>query len=200
MCRWLRRIGEFAPLCYSIAALAAEITSLAWSTGLDLTLANNQGHTALHKAAYKGHGGLCRWLIANTALGCSQDAAKEPEEPIVDICAEAPEWPANHIAPECSLCDRSKDLVCCVGYRRDAGGYTPAMIAREQRHEALAEWLQLKQDESAARCGSSQLFQRQRQTEQQLVSTTEAVGAAGTAKKMQLTGPLGKLEEVVSEY
>ena len=138
MCRWLRRIGEFAPLCYSIAALAAEITSLAWSTGLDLTLANNQGHTALHKAAYKGHGGLCRWLIANTALGCSQDAAKEPEEPIVDICAEAPEWPANHIAPECSLCDRSKDLVCCVGYRRDAGGYTPAMIAREQRHEAFA--------------------------------------------------------------
>lgn len=200
MCRWLRRIGEFAPLCYSIAALAAEITSPAWSTGLDLTLANNQGHTALHKAAYKGHDGLCRWLIANTALGCSQDAAKEPEEPTVDICAEAPEWPANHIAPECSLCDRSKDRVCCVGYRRDAGGYTPAMIAREQRHEALAEWLQLKQDESAARCGSSQLFQRQRQTEQQLVSTTEAVGAAGTAKKMQLTGPLGKLEEVVSEY
>ena len=82
---------------------------------------------------------------------------------------------------------------CCIGYRRDAGGYTPAMIAREQRHEALAEWLQLKQDESASRCGARQHFQRLP------VSETQAKQMGCAAKKMQLTGPLGKLEEVVEQ-
>ena len=154
MCRWLKRIG------------------------LDLTLTNNQGHTALHKAAYKGHDTLCRWLVANTLLGCKHDAEKGGAQVGPTLVMQT---------------DRDETSECCIGYRRDAGGYTPAMIAREQRHEALAEWLQFKQDESAFRCGSTQHCQLQREEEQR-VSTSEAV----TAKKMQLTGPLGKLEEVGS--
>ena len=133
----------------------------------------------MHKAAYKGHDALCRWLIGNTALGCCQDTDKHnaEEEPRADSTGE--------------------NFECCIGYRRDAGGYTPAMIAREQGHEALAEWLQSKQDESAGRCVSSQGFHCERQTELK-VPIPGAVRATGTAKKMQLTGPLGKLEQVVS--
>ena len=143
-------------------------------------MANNQGHTALHKAAYKGHDTLCRWLIANTALGCSQDKEKVQQEPRGS--------------------DGSEEVVsgeqceCCIGYQRDAGGDTPAMNAREQRHGALAEWLQLKQDESASRCGT-----RQRVQHRLPVSETQATQMGGAGKKMQLTGPLGKLEEVVEQ-
>ena len=117
--------------------------------GLDLTLPNKQGHTALHKAAYKGHDALCHWLLANTALGC------------------------------CSASDGCCCSSCCVGFRRDAGGYTPAMIAREQRHEALAEWLQLKQDESASHCRCCR-----RRREQALDTPAgRARAAAGQVKK-----------------
>ena len=31
--------------------------------GLDCRVANKQGHTALHKAAYKGHSMLVKWLL-----------------------------------------------------------------------------------------------------------------------------------------
>lgn len=124
--------------------------------GLDLSLPNNQGHTALHKAAYKGHAALCRWLISNTCLGCSRGKAG------VDLSAE-----------------------CCVGFRRDAGGYTPAMIAREQRHEALAEWLQAQQEESTACCCFIKAG-----------GTADAGGGAVDDVQMKLTGPLGKLEIV----
>lgn len=189
-CRWLRDVGcnwrkvnDWGCNAAHWAALQGNLPMCRWlrRIGLDLTLANNQGHTALHKAAYKGHEMLCRWLIANTALGCRQDAEKDNAQvgPTLDNGTQAG-------------CDETSE--CCIGYRRDAGGYTPAMIAREQRHEALAEWLQLKQDESASRCASTQQCQLQRQEKQRLPSEE-----AGIAKKMQLTGPLGKLEEVVSD-
>jgi len=32
------------------------------SEGVDLAITNNQGHNALHKAAYGGHRELCEWL------------------------------------------------------------------------------------------------------------------------------------------
>jgi ankyrin repeat protein len=127
-----------------------------WYTyvGLDLSLPNKQGHTALHKAAYKGHDALCRWLIANTCLGCNR----------------------GKVGADTSV-------VCCVGFQRDAGGYTPAMIAREQRHEALAAWLQAQQEASAEYCPAAN-------------AGGENIAAAGDAAdvQMKLTGPLGKLE------
>jgi hypothetical protein len=113
------------------------------------------------------------------------------------------------------------------------------MIAREQRHEALAEWLQLKQDESASHCRccrrrreqaldtpagraraaagqvkkrsfwaiyiQKRWFYQDRlgthigKTPKRVVFPHQDVGAeeqVATTKKMQLTGPLGKLEEV----
>jgi len=148
------------------AALQGNLPMCVWlrKLGLDLSLANNQGHTALHKAAYKGHAPLCRWLIENTTLGCS----RKPQKPAAVLPEPEPE-------PE----PDSEAAACCAGFRRDGGGYTPAMIAREQRHEALATWLEAEQQSSCCARHSE---------------------PSTGAEPMQLTGPLGKLEvRVVSD-
>jgi hypothetical protein len=37
--------------------------------GLDISIINNNGHSALHKAASKGQSGVCAWLLNEECLG-----------------------------------------------------------------------------------------------------------------------------------
>ena len=70
------------------------------------------------------------------------------------------------------------EVALMVGFRADAGGYTPAMIASEQAHHELSSWLATFEQQQ----------QQQPQPQPQPPSTRGY-------SKLVLTGPLGKLEE-----
>ena len=156
MCIWLHRIG------------------------LSLSLANNQGHTALHKAAYKGHGELCRWLVGNTRLG------PQPETSTGSLTGYTNQCDDNPAATDGATGIRAEveeEELWCLGFIADAGGYTPSMIAREQRHSDLAEWL------SAMEVAHAPVGHRE-----------ERCPDSGEEKrKLVLTGPLGKLDHPPAE-
>lgn len=52
------------------AALSGNLQMCAWLAMVEVRLeqVNSQGHTALHKAAFKGHGAVVQWLLQHTAI------------------------------------------------------------------------------------------------------------------------------------
>ena len=77
-----------------------DMTKYLFDAGLDLWQANEQGHNALHKAAYGGHLELCRWLL-NVPSESSDDAMPVKQR--------------NEIAAaRASLCDKRGQSPACL--------------------------------------------------------------------------------------
>ena len=55
--RWGCNVAHFSCLAGSL-----EVAQWLAARGVDMAVANDQGHNALHKAAYGGHRELCAWL------------------------------------------------------------------------------------------------------------------------------------------
>ncbi|CAE8629330.1 unnamed protein product [Polarella glacialis] len=82
VCNWFvleARANLHAKNCYGCnasqwAALAGSVPMNRWlqKAGLDLHVLNNNGHSALHKAAVKGQGQVCEWLLEDAGLGLPQ--------------------------------------------------------------------------------------------------------------------------------
>lgn len=169
VCRWLRdrgcdwrRVNDWGCNAVHWAALQGNLPMCRWlsSLGLDMALPNNQGHTALHKAAYKGHFALCRWLLQSTTLGAHRDGPVETD-------------------------GDKRQCRCGVGFTRDAGGYTAGMIAREQGHAELSEWLDaVAAANYCTACASS---------------SASVASCVPVDEQLQLVGPLGTLTLVSSK-
>ena len=59
----LNQFGCNALLWCSQGAATPEIFSWLHSAGADFTLVNDNGHSALHKAAQRGNASTCKWLV-----------------------------------------------------------------------------------------------------------------------------------------
>ncbi|CAE8696156.1 unnamed protein product, partial [Polarella glacialis] len=78
-------------LPHHFAALAGMTESCKWlrSRGVDLALGNNQGHNALHKAAYGGHRELCCWLQDEVGLDREASVQDTRGQTPVDLARKA---------------------------------------------------------------------------------------------------------------
>jgi hypothetical protein len=79
VCKWMvfqaacdfAKLNEFGCNAIQWAAQASNLEMCRWlaALGLDLTIINNNGHSALHKAASKGQARVCEWLLNEECLG-----------------------------------------------------------------------------------------------------------------------------------
>lgn len=84
MCEWLLDVGgvnlhalnSYGCNASQWAAQAGDVRMLSWlaQRGLDLKIVNRNGHSALHKAAVKGHATACDWLLTHAGLGAAHMA------------------------------------------------------------------------------------------------------------------------------
>eukprot|EP01051_Picozoa_sp_SAG22_P010187 SAG22_NODE_901_length_6600_cov_1.945854_10_plen_270_part_00 len=200
--RWLvdseadwRKVNDWGCNAVHWAALQGNLPMCRWlgRLGLDLCVANNQGHTALHKAAYKGHVGLCRWLFEHTLLG--------------PIMPGRHSGGANVCGVDSGVDNGGGGACCCAGFALDGGGYTADLIAHEQGHLELSEWLTARRTELvatatagctlAAMAADAEKLKDQRADGLAARPKLKDQRADGLAArpKLVLTGPLGKLEQ-----
>ena len=152
-------------------------------------------------------GSVARWLLEHTNLGpCPR---RHAHAAVQATASSAPTAAANtgdtsrHVADGATIgsadADESGgDGYCCVGFLTDGGGYTAELIAREQGHAELADWLAARRAALLAAAlpasGCALAAARCRPT------TVGEVALAGEAAAPQLvlTGPLGKLEPAMA--
>jgi hypothetical protein len=79
VCKWMvfqagcnfSAMNEFGCNAIQWAVQTGNLEMCRWlsALGLDLTIVNNNGHSALHKAASKGQAYVCEWLLNEECLG-----------------------------------------------------------------------------------------------------------------------------------
>ena len=77
--------------------------------GVDLTVLNRNGHSAVHKAAVKGNRDACEWLLARGGLGPPPQRAAvhvgqrehARREPVVQQPCEVPAWRGGQVGAAC---------------------------------------------------------------------------------------------------
>lgn len=74
-CDW-RALNAFGCNAAQWAAQSGDVRMCQWLArlGLDMTLLNNNGHSAVHKAAVKGRRETCEWLLEKGGLGADHVA------------------------------------------------------------------------------------------------------------------------------
>ena len=111
----LNQFGCNALLWCSQGAATPEIFSWLHSTGADFTLVNDNGHSALHKAAQRGNASACKWLV--------------------DMYLHKPESDVDGQRGNASACK----WLLLIG--PDAEGACPSDLCGMNGHENLAKWL-----------------------------------------------------------
>ncbi|KAF4673172.1 hypothetical protein FOL47_010881 [Perkinsus chesapeaki] len=76
----VHHVNRWGCIVTHFAALSGKLETMKWCHSVlspaELVLGNDQGHTALHKAAYGGHRDICEWLIT---LDCFKELLDTPD-------------------------------------------------------------------------------------------------------------------------
>jgi ankyrin repeat protein len=98
----------------------------------DLSRANSQGETPMHKAALHGHLSLCQWLYSHGAAATVSRVDNYGITPLFMACGSGHLLVCQWLAEVCAAEDLTK---------ANHQGYTPLFIACHQGHLSVCQWL-----------------------------------------------------------